>query len=85
MSYEQACSALGVQPDATAEAKKKAYKELALSHHPDKKSGSKEDFQRIAEAYEVASQPRPPQRQQERPSTRSSSKFDPSLCIYQRQ
>ena len=53
MLIEDARRVLGVDRDASAEVLKKAYKRLAIQHHPDKPGGKKEHFQRIAEAYEV--------------------------------
>ncbi len=47
---------LGVPRDAQAEDIKKAYRQLALKHHPDRNPGSKEDeekFKEAAEAYSV--------------------------------
>ena len=47
---------LGVARDADAEAVKKAYRKLALEHHPDRNGGSKdseEKFKEATEAYEV--------------------------------
>lgn len=47
---------LGVARDADAEAVKKAYRRLALEHHPDRNGGSKESeekFKEATEAYEV--------------------------------
>ena len=47
---------LGVPRDAPAEDIKKAYRQLALKHHPDRNPGSKEDeekFKEAAEAYSV--------------------------------
>lgn len=49
---------LGVKRDATAEEIKKAYRKLALKHHPDRNQGDKgaeEKFKEAAEAYEVLS------------------------------
>lgn len=46
---------LGVQPGATAEELKKAYRGLAKKYHPDLHSGDKEAearFKEINEAYE---------------------------------
>ena len=43
---------LGVDPSATKEEIKKAYKAKALKSHPDK-GGSKEQFQRVADAYNM--------------------------------
>ncbi|MGD2068119.1 MAG: molecular chaperone DnaJ [Gemmatimonadota bacterium] len=47
---------LGVPRDASADDIKKAYRKLALEHHPDRNDGSKEAeerFKEITEAYEV--------------------------------
>lgn|SRR5574343_115993 len=47
---------LGVNKDATEEDIKKAYRQLALVHHPDKNNGDKESeerFKEISEAYEI--------------------------------
>jgi molecular chaperone DnaJ len=47
---------LGVTRDASADEVKKAYRQLALRHHPDRNPGSKEDeekFKEAAEAYSV--------------------------------
>ena len=47
---------LGVAKDASAEDLKKAYRKLAMQHHPDKNQGNKESehkFKEISEAYEV--------------------------------
>ena len=47
---------LGVPRDASAEDIKKAYRKLALQHHPDRNEGSKESeerFREVTEAYEV--------------------------------
>eukprot|EP01062_Namystynia_karyoxenos_P010511 TRINITY_DN13720_c0_g5_i1.p1 TRINITY_DN13720_c0_g5~~TRINITY_DN13720_c0_g5_i1.p1 ORF type:complete len:738 (+),score=172.47 TRINITY_DN13720_c0_g5_i1:83-2215(+) len=44
---------LGVRRKAPAEDIKRAYKQLALRHHPDRSDGSEEAFKRIAAAYEV--------------------------------
>jgi curved DNA-binding protein CbpA len=52
---------LGVERDASVAEISKAYRKLALRHHPDKNSGNKEEaeenFKRIAEAYSVLSDP----------------------------
>lgn len=48
---------LGVPRDATDEDVKKAYRKMALQHHPDKNKDEVEDaeekFKEIAEAYDV--------------------------------
>jgi len=47
---------LGVTMDATAEDIKRAYRKLAMEHHPDRNNGDKgaeERFKEITEAYEV--------------------------------
>jgi molecular chaperone DnaJ len=51
---------LGVPRGASAEDIKKAYRQLALRHHPDRNPGSKEDeekFKEAAEAYSVLADP----------------------------
>jgi len=49
-------SILGVSRDADEDEIKKAYRRLAAKHHPDR-GGSKEEFQRIEEAYRILSDP----------------------------
>ncbi|MCK4980344.1 MAG: DnaJ domain-containing protein, partial [Candidatus Delongbacteria bacterium] len=49
---------LGVDKSSTKEEIKKAYKKLAIKHHPDKNKGDKaseEKFKEIGEAYSVLS------------------------------
>jgi molecular chaperone DnaJ len=51
---------LGVPRNAPAEDIKKAYRQLALKHHPDRNPGSREDeekFKEAAEAYSVLGDP----------------------------
>lgn len=51
---------LGVARDASAEDIKRAYRKLALKHHPDRNPGDKaseESFKEISEAYEILSDP----------------------------
>ncbi|KAF2772061.1 DnaJ-domain-containing protein [Teratosphaeria nubilosa] len=51
---------LGVSPDATEDQLKKAYRKLAMKHHPDKNNHSKESeekFKEIGDAYGVLQDP----------------------------
>ena len=43
---------LGVNKSSTQEEIKKAYRKMAIEHHPDK-GGSEDKFKKITEAYEV--------------------------------
>ena len=49
--------ALGIDKNASAKEIKDSYRKLALEKHPDKPGGSKEEFQKISEAYEILSDP----------------------------
>jgi len=49
--------ALGIDPSASPEDIKKAYRRLALQHHPDK-GGSPEQFKEISTAYTILSDPK---------------------------
>ncbi|MDQ5953349.1 MAG: molecular chaperone DnaJ, partial [Patescibacteria group bacterium] len=44
---------LGVSKEASADEIKKAFRRLAVQHHPDKESGDETKFKEINEAYEV--------------------------------
>jgi molecular chaperone DnaJ len=79
---------LGISPDATPEEIKKAYRSLALQHHPDKNHGSNQEendnmFKQISEAYTVLSDPEKRQRYDMTGSTSSdaaaSFSADPSM------
>lgn len=49
-------STLGIPPTATDDEIKKAYRKLAMKHHPDR-GGDEAQFKKISEAYDVLSDP----------------------------
>jgi len=53
---------LGLDPSASEEAVKKAYRKLAQKHHPDK-GGDEAKFKEIKEAYETITNPKPQSQQ----------------------
>ena len=58
MSKKDYYQLLGVSRSATADEIKKAYRKLAMLHHPDKNQGhkkSEEKFKELSEAYDVLS------------------------------
>ena len=52
MSQDNFYTILGVNENATQDEIKKAYRKLAVEHHPDK-GGSEETFKKISEAYDT--------------------------------
>ena len=60
MEYKDYYKILGVEKTATQDEIKKAYRKLAMKHHPDRNAGKKsseEKFKEITEANEVLSDP----------------------------
>ncbi len=53
MSKRDYYEVLGVSKSASADEIKKAYRRLAVQHHPDKDGGNEEKFKEINEAYDV--------------------------------
>jgi molecular chaperone DnaJ len=64
---------LGVSKEATQEDIKKAYRDLAKKHHPDK-GGDGEKFKELGEAYEILSDPKK-RTQYDNPPQQSSDGF----------
>lgn len=60
MEFKDYYKILGLEPDATTDEIKRAYRKLALKYHPDRNPGDKEaeeKFKEINEAYQVLSDP----------------------------
>ena len=59
MEFKDYYKTLGVEPDASADDIRRAYRKLARKYHPDrnKESGSEDRFKEIGEAYEVLKDP----------------------------
>jgi molecular chaperone DnaJ len=53
MSKRDYYEVLGVKKDASVDEIKKAFRRLAVQHHPDKEGGNEEKFKEINEAYDV--------------------------------
>lgn len=53
MSKRDYYEVLGISKDASADEIKKAFRKLAVKHHPDKEGGDETKFKEINEAYEV--------------------------------
>lgn len=60
MEYRDYYKVLGIERNASADDIRRAYRKLAMQHHPDRNPGSKEaedKFKEINEAYQVLSDP----------------------------
>lgn len=53
MDLREAYATLGLDSSATKEEAKKAYKKMAVKHHPDKTDGNADLFKKINEAHQV--------------------------------
>lgn len=62
MSKRDYYEILGVGKDASADEIKKAFRRLAIQHHPDKENGDETKFKEANEAYEVLKDPSKRQR-----------------------
>lgn len=58
---------LGVAPGTNHDLLKKAYRKLAMTHHPDRQGGDAEKFKKISEAYEILIGTRKPPRAPQQP------------------
>ena len=56
MSQKNPYDILGIQPNASNEEIKKAYRKLSLKHHPDR-GGDEEKFKELSAAYEKLTNP----------------------------
>jgi len=68
---------LGVSRDASTDDIKKAYRKLAMQHHPDR-GGDPEVFKKVSEAYETLSDPQKRQELDHPPQNPFSNFFQPS-------
>jgi curved DNA-binding protein len=59
MKFKDYYKTLGVEPDASADEIKRAYRKLARKYHPDrnKETGSEDRFKEVGEAYEALKDP----------------------------
>src|SRR5699024_6094359 len=59
MQFKDYYKTLGVEPDASADEIRRAYRKLARQYHPDrnKEAGSEDRFKEIGEAYEALKDP----------------------------
>jgi curved DNA-binding protein len=82
MDYKDYYKILGVEPEASDEAIKKAYRKLAKEYHPDTASGDKERaenrFKEVSEAYEVLGDKEKRAKYDEMRSRIKNGGFDPS-------
>ncbi|HEX8762789.1 MAG TPA: molecular chaperone DnaJ [Candidatus Saccharimonadales bacterium] len=62
MSKRDYYEVLGVGKDASADEIKKAFRQQAIQHHPDKEGGDETKFKEVNEAYEVLKDPSKRQR-----------------------